>query len=112
MMQVFYFDVAYVYNGFKCFSGVLQVFQKHVSFVFRRMLQLLHLDVSKLDQVLYLPPRISTVSPRCQAREDRGGPHWRGQAPHACGQAQQTRRGSVGAGLEKRGQQHGRLDGG
>jgi hypothetical protein len=45
---------------------VLQVFQKHVSnvsFVFRHMLQLLHLDVSKLDQVLHLPPRLLLSRP-------------------------------------------------
>jgi hypothetical protein len=38
---------------FRCF---LQVFQKHVSsvsFVFKYMLQALHLDVSKVDQILY-----------------------------------------------------------
>jgi len=101
MMQVFYFDVAYVYNGFKCFSGVLQVFQKHVSFVFRRMLQLLHLDVSKLDRVLHIPPRLSAISPRCQTREGGGGPQWRGRALRACGRAQHARRGQAGAGREK-----------
>ena len=49
MMQVFYLDVAYVYNGFKCFHVFFQVFQTHVSFIFKCMLNLLHLDVSKLD---------------------------------------------------------------
>jgi hypothetical protein len=58
---VFYLDVAYVLqyssSGFRVF---LQVFQMHVSNVssdFRRMLQMLHLDVSKLDRVLHLHPR-------------------------------------------------------
>jgi hypothetical protein len=46
----------YFYNGFKCFSGVLQVFQVHVSSVFRRMLQVLHLNVSKVDRLLHFPP--------------------------------------------------------
>ena len=68
-----YLDVAYVshicckcfiwilhmfYNGFKCFIVFLQVFQTHglsVSSVFIRILQVLHLDVSKLDRVLHLP---------------------------------------------------------
>jgi hypothetical protein len=38
-----------------CFHVFLQVFQKHVlsvSFIFRHMLQVLHLDVSKIDQML------------------------------------------------------------
>jgi hypothetical protein len=62
-----YLDVAYVSHiccnlyvcylclqwFFKRFSCVFQVFQKHVlsvSSIFRRMLQVLHLDVSKVDQ--------------------------------------------------------------
>jgi hypothetical protein len=48
------------------------------------MLQLLHMDISKLDQMLYLPHRLSAVSPRCRRgkREQvetiptiAGGPH-------------------------------------
>ena len=80
-------------------SCVLQVFQKHVSnvsFVFRRTLQLLHLDVSKLDRVLYLSPRFSAVSPWCQTREGGGGPHWlegRRSTRDVGGQAQDARRG-------------------
>jgi hypothetical protein len=46
---------------FKCFLGVFfQVFQKHVSSVasvFIRMLQVLHLDVSKENWVLHLSRR-------------------------------------------------------
>ena len=80
------------------FQVFLQVFQMHVSFVFRRMLQLLHLDVSKLDRVLHLSPRLFAASPQCQAWEDGGNPHWHGQAPRACRRVQQTRRGRVGAG--------------
>jgi hypothetical protein len=55
MLQVFYLDVAYVLQWF---SSVL-VFQMHVSSVssaFRRMLQVLHLNISKVDWVLHLPP--------------------------------------------------------
>jgi hypothetical protein len=47
---VFYLDVAYICNGF-------QVFHSHVSnvsFVFRRILQVLHLDVLKVDWVLHI----------------------------------------------------------
>jgi hypothetical protein len=50
---------------FKCFSGVFKVFQKHVSSVstvFRYMLQLLYLDVSKIDRVLYLSSPPSAAS--------------------------------------------------
>jgi hypothetical protein len=62
------------------FRVFLQVFHIHVlnvSFVFRRILYLLHLDVSKLDRALLLPPRLSDVSPRCQVWEGGGSPHWR-----------------------------------
>ena len=60
------------------FQVFLQVFQTYVSnvlFVFKRMLQLLYLDILKLDQVLHLPFRLSAVSPQCQVWEGRGGPH-------------------------------------
>jgi hypothetical protein len=66
------------------FSGILvflQVFQTYVSNVFRRMLQLLHLDVSKLDRVLHFFPRLSAVSPRCQAWEASTGEG----SSHRCG---------------------------
>jgi hypothetical protein len=68
MMQVFYFDVAMSTMVSNVFQVFLQVFQTHVSnisFVFRHMLQLLHLDVSKLDRTLHLPRCLSVVSPRC-----------------------------------------------
>jgi hypothetical protein len=45
-----------------------QVFQKHVSSVssaFRRILQVLHLDVLKVDRVLHLSSSPSAASPRC-----------------------------------------------
>jgi hypothetical protein len=57
ILQVFYLDVAFARafsSGFVCF---LQVFLTHVSSVssvFRRMLQMFHLDVSKVDKVLHL----------------------------------------------------------
>jgi hypothetical protein len=61
-----YLDVAYVLQWFQVFFQVfLQVFQMHVSSVssiFRHMLQMLHLDVSKVDQVLHFRPPVS-VSP-------------------------------------------------
>jgi hypothetical protein len=49
---------------FKCFQVFfVQVFQKHVSTAFRRMLQLLYLDVSKVDRVLHLSsPPSATLS--------------------------------------------------
>jgi hypothetical protein len=55
-------DVAYIFAMvLSAFLVFLQVFQKHVSSVssaFRRMLQVLCLNVSKVDQVLHLPPRL------------------------------------------------------
>jgi hypothetical protein len=61
ILQVFYLDVVYVCNDFKCFSCVFasvsdECFKCFI--VFRRMLQLLHMDVSKLDWGLHLPPRL------------------------------------------------------
>jgi hypothetical protein len=50
---------------FRCF---FQVFEKHVSSVssaFVRMLQLLYLDVSKVDRVLHLSSSSSATSSRC-----------------------------------------------
>jgi hypothetical protein len=54
MMQVFYLDVVYVYNGFKCF----QVFFSSISYAcfkcfiyFPMYVAIITLDVSKLDQV-------------------------------------------------------------
>jgi hypothetical protein len=69
MMHVFYSDVAYGCNGFQvCFRCVFQVFYKHVSSVsttFTRMLQVLYLDVSKVDWVLDLlsPPSAALSLP-------------------------------------------------
>jgi hypothetical protein len=61
ILQVFYLDVVYVCNNFKNFSCVFasvsdECFKCFI--VFRRMLQLLHMDVSKLDWELHLPPRL------------------------------------------------------
>jgi hypothetical protein len=57
-LHVFYSGVVYGCNGFQvCFRCVFQVFHKHVlsiSTVFRRMLQPLYFDVSKIDQMLHL----------------------------------------------------------
>jgi hypothetical protein len=100
MKQVFYLDVAYVYNGFKCFSGVLQVFQTHVSkisFVFRHMLQLLYLDVSKLDRVSHLSLRLSVVSPWCHTGA--GGPHMLAGGHNRRDMGEQTRGRGSGAGV-------------
>jgi hypothetical protein len=47
---MFHLDVAYVCNGFKCFSGIFA----SVSSVFFCMLQLLYLDILKVDQVLHM----------------------------------------------------------
>jgi hypothetical protein len=51
-------DVVYLFQWlFQVFSGVLHVFQTQassVSFVFIRTLQMLHLDILKIVQVLLL----------------------------------------------------------
>jgi hypothetical protein len=63
-LHVLYLDVVCVWLQWfsKCFQVFFfQVFQKHVSSIltaFRRMLQLLYLDVSKVDWVLHLPPHL------------------------------------------------------
>jgi hypothetical protein len=57
-LQVFYLNVVYTCNGFqmflrrfrKCFTSLFQ----SVSSVFFCMLQLLHLDVSKVERVLHM----------------------------------------------------------
>jgi hypothetical protein len=68
-VATFYLDVAYVCNDFKVFSGVFfLVFQKpvlSVSYAFRRLLQLLHLDVPNVARILYLSSSPSTTSSRC-----------------------------------------------
>ena len=62
MLQVFYLYVAYVLQCFlSVFHVFLQVFQMHVSIissVFFYMLQVLHLDILKVDRVLHLPPHL------------------------------------------------------
>jgi hypothetical protein len=62
---MFYLDVAYVFQWFQVFLGVsanVSDFQTHVQSVssaFRRMLQVLHLNLNilKVDQMLHLPSR-------------------------------------------------------
>ena len=77
----FYINDASVLYGYYVYLKFFKCFWK----CFRRMFQifhlfsdvccvLLHLDASKLDRVLYLPPRLSAFSPWCQAREGEGGP--------------------------------------
>jgi hypothetical protein len=83
ILHVFYLDIAYVCNGFQVFLYVCfcKCFKRHVSSVstvFRRMLQLLHLDVSKVDQMLCTEWAWETVwstserrGPRMSARKHR-----------------------------------------
>jgi hypothetical protein len=54
-LQMFYLDVAYLCNDFQVFLGVFASVLYvclSVSFVFFCMLQMLHLNISKVDQVL------------------------------------------------------------
>ena len=84
---MFYLDVAYVYDSFKCFLVFLQVFPAHVSsvsLVLRHMFQVLYLNVSKVDWVLHLSPHL--LLPRLDvastANEVRHGPL--GPSPSRC----------------------------
>jgi hypothetical protein len=56
MLQVFYLDVAYVLHGFHVFLQVFQMLVSSISSDFKHILQVLHLDISKIDQMLHLPP--------------------------------------------------------
>jgi hypothetical protein len=51
MLQVFYLDVAYIYNDFSSFlRGFFQVFQKHVSSVLSIFFCKLYLNILKVDR--------------------------------------------------------------
>jgi hypothetical protein len=83
--SMFYLDVAYVShicckcfiwilcmfcNGFQVFfwcffASVSEACFKYFHLLFRRMLQVLHLDVSKINWVLHLFRRFSAASSRC-----------------------------------------------
>jgi hypothetical protein len=63
MLQIFYLDVTYVLQRFSSISCVfLQVFQTYVLFIFRRMLQMLYLDVSKVDWVFESPSLVLVIN--------------------------------------------------
>jgi hypothetical protein len=74
MLQVFYLDVVYVLQWFQVmfryFASVSDLYFK-CFIVFRRMLQLLYIDVSKLDRVLHLPPHL--LLPRYGVRHRKQG---------------------------------------
>jgi hypothetical protein len=65
VLHMFHTYVASVLSGrcvcftivFQVFSGVLQVFQMHVSSISSVFRFMLHLYISKVDRVLHLPPR-------------------------------------------------------
>jgi hypothetical protein len=55
--KAFFLDVAYIFNGFSSVFSFFQVFQTNVSSVssvVRSMLQIFHLDISKVDGVLHM----------------------------------------------------------
>jgi hypothetical protein len=89
-----------VSSVFQVFLQMFEMQVSNVSFVFRRMLQVLHLDVSKLDRVLHLPPRLllSRLGVRCGKRaqaeavsDGAGGPHVHVQQPRACSRMQHAK---------------------
>ena len=76
-MQVFYLDVAYVYNGFKRFSGGFQVFQTYIAIVVSRCFKT-KLDVaSPSSSFCCLSLVLGAGSKRRQRRSPlaRGRPH-------------------------------------
>jgi hypothetical protein len=102
MMQIFYLDASYVYNGLKCFCKC-----------FRRMFQMFYLfsDIrcncyiwifqNKIEGCISLSPfgclaSVSGAGRRRQSLLARA-------APRACGWPQQARRGRADAGSETRG---------
>jgi hypothetical protein len=54
MLQVFYLDVTYVCNDFQAFFRCFCKCFRRVSSAFFCMLQLLYLDISKVDRVLHM----------------------------------------------------------
>jgi hypothetical protein len=67
-LHVFYLNVAYDCNGFKCFYVFFSIVSEVCFKCFnclQRMLQLLYLNVSKVDQVLHLfsPPSVAWSLP-------------------------------------------------
>jgi hypothetical protein len=86
-------DVAYVCSGFQVFSGVFV----SVSYDFRCMLQVLHLDISKVVRVLHMlqcdPPTVAVGGgARGQAARRRCVGSGGAQTPWATGRAQTPRR--------------------
>jgi hypothetical protein len=76
MLQVFYLDVEYVFLWIlKCLHVFFQVFQTHVSsvsYVFKYMLQIFYLDVSKTDRVSLLGDPPAAAGPGLD-KASRGG---------------------------------------
>jgi hypothetical protein len=71
MLQVFYLNVAYIFQWFfKCFQVFLQVFQTHVSCVFKHMLQIFYRNISTTDRLLLLGTHLSQ---QASGRGSRGG---------------------------------------
>jgi hypothetical protein len=91
---------------FKCFCKCL----RHMFHLFSNICcNLLHLDVSKLDRVLLLPPRLSAISPRCQVREGGGDPTG-ASGPHMLAGKHNRRDIGRQAWYSRGGQRHERLD--
>jgi hypothetical protein len=67
--SVFIWILCMLCNGFQvfsiCFLSVSEACFSSVSSAFKRMLQVLHLDASKVNRVLRLPRLFSIASPQC-----------------------------------------------
>jgi hypothetical protein len=94
MLQVFYLDVAYVCNSFQVFLGVFASVSDacfKCSIYLYSMLQVLYLDISKVDRVLHM---LQCVPP---ATVDEGGTRGRVEAQTPVG-SDGTRSAGVGTG--------------
>jgi hypothetical protein len=106
MTQVFYLDIAYVYNGFKCFSGI---FASVLDACFKCFIYF-QMNVTIVASECF-KTRSSVASPSstfCCLALVSSVERWRWfpltwVAPRACRWAQQARRGQAGVGPGTRG---------
>jgi hypothetical protein len=107
MLQVFYLDNAYACNDFssvfKRFASVLNVCCKYFS-CFRRMLQLFHLNVAKLDLVLHIFQLFQTDEQAGQ-QASRKRPGDRASRPTRQSSKQMARRANASSGRASRREQ-------
>jgi hypothetical protein len=104
MTQVFYLDIAYVYNGFKCFSGI---FASVLDACFKCFIYF-QMNVTIVASECFKTRSSVPSSPFCCLTLVSSVERWRWfpltwVAPRACRWAQQARRGQAGVGPGTRG---------